>query len=126
MVLRDAPSNAMTTGSRTIGWLFAAPLAGCATPLSKTAEPIKVKVFVAAMFEIGQNTSDRAGEFQHWYERYWMTSPALPVHLDPAPGQTAGGFAETVLNVERVGARVVDHIVADWPQWQGGVPALPK
>jgi purine nucleoside permease len=24
------------------------------------------------MFEIGQNTGDRAGEFQHWYERYWM------------------------------------------------------
>ena len=338
----------MTTGSRTIGWLFAALLAGCATPLSKTAEPVKVKVFVAAMFEIGQNTGDRAGEFQHWYERYWMASPALPVrgalnpvycnadavcgavlgmgkvsssasmqaillnpqfdfsqayfiisgvagtppsrgtigevvwaswlvdydlghrwaqdevkageplfmprkgyesvrlfrlnpdlvawamrlsadtplqdsdaarayrmrypdptarrapfvgtgthmtgdtffhgpgmsaqaqyiaklygaddyvitemeaaavtlvikrtlgadrtlslrgafnfdqgnpnettlqHLDPAPGQTAGGFAETVLNIERVGARVVDHIVADWPQWQGGVPTLPK
>ncbi len=44
-------------------------------------------------------------------------------HLDPAPGETAGGFAETVANVERVGARVVDHIVANWPQWQAGVPA---
>jgi purine nucleoside permease len=46
-------------------------------------------------------------------------------HLDPAPGQTAGGFAETVANIETVGARVVDRIVADWPQWQKGVPALP-
>ena len=44
-------------------------------------------------------------------------------HLDPAPGETAGGFAETVENVERVGERVVDHIVAQWPQWQAGVPA---
>ncbi|MET1023381.1 MAG: purine nucleoside permease [Pseudoxanthomonas sp.] len=44
-------------------------------------------------------------------------------HLDPAPGQTAGGFAETVDNIERVGARVVDHIVSHWPQWQDGVPA---
>ena len=43
-------------------------------------------------------------------------------HLDPAPGQTAGGFAETVENIERVGSRVVDHIVADWPIWAGGVP----
>ncbi len=43
-------------------------------------------------------------------------------HLDPAPGETAGGFAETVENIERVGSRVVDHIVANWPQWQGGVP----
>ena len=46
-------------------------------------------------------------------------------HLDPAPGQTAGGFAETVENIELVGARVVDHIVGDWAQWQKGVPALP-
>jgi purine nucleoside permease len=46
-------------------------------------------------------------------------------HLDPAPGQTAGGFAETVENIELVGARVVDHIVGDWAQWSGGVPPLP-
>jgi purine nucleoside permease len=46
-------------------------------------------------------------------------------HLDPAPGQTAGGFAETVENIELVGARVVDHIVADWPHWSGGVPPIP-
>jgi purine nucleoside permease len=45
-------------------------------------------------------------------------------HLDPAPGQTAGGFAETVENIELVGARVVDHIVADWAQWSGGPPPL--
>ena len=45
-------------------------------------------------------------------------------HLDPAPGQTAGGFAETVQNIERVGSRVVDHIVGNWAQWQAGVPAL--
>jgi purine nucleoside permease len=46
-------------------------------------------------------------------------------HLDPAPGQTAGGFAETVENIERVGSRVVDHIVSDWPRWADGVPPLP-
>ncbi|SEL53179.1 Purine nucleoside permease [Pseudoxanthomonas sp. GM95] len=44
-------------------------------------------------------------------------------HLDPAPGETAGGFPETVQNIEAVGARVVDHIVAHWPQWRDGVPA---
>lgn len=43
-------------------------------------------------------------------------------HLDPAPGETAGGFAETVENIALVGTRVVDHIVANWGQWQGGVP----
>lgn len=44
-------------------------------------------------------------------------------HLDPAPGETAGGFAETVQNIATVGTRVVDDIVARWPQWQAGVPA---
>jgi purine nucleoside permease len=46
-------------------------------------------------------------------------------HLDPAPGQTAGGFAETVENIELAGSRVVDHIVAHWPEWSDGVPPLP-
>src|ERR1700733_13781816 len=40
---------------------------------------VKVKVFVAAMFEIGKNTGDRAGEFQHWYERYWMDSAPIEI-----------------------------------------------
>lgn len=44
-------------------------------------------------------------------------------HLDPAPGQTAGGFAETVENIELVGSRVVDHIVKNWSDWQKNVPA---
>ncbi|WP_235578255.1 purine nucleoside permease [Pseudorhodoferax sp. Leaf267] len=44
-------------------------------------------------------------------------------HLDPAPGETAGGFAETVQNIALVGTRVVDDIVVNWPQWQAGVPA---
>jgi purine nucleoside permease len=43
-------------------------------------------------------------------------------HLDPAPGETAGGFAETVENIAAVGSRVVDHIVGHWSQWQSGVP----
>src|SRR5690349_8915620 len=44
--------------------------AALALPVA-AAEPTKVKVFIGAMFEIGENTGDRAGEFQHWYERYW-------------------------------------------------------
>ena len=44
-------------------------------------------------------------------------------HLDPAPGETAGGFAETVANVADVGGKVVDTIVTNWAQWQNGVPA---
>ena len=44
-------------------------------------------------------------------------------HLDPAPGETAGGFAETVENIALVGAPLVDKIVTDWDKWQNGVPA---
>ncbi|MFT2090777.1 purine-nucleoside phosphorylase [Paraglaciecola sp. 2405UD69-4] len=40
-------------------------------------KPIEVKVFVAAMFEIGENTGDKAGEFQHWYERYFTDSKPI-------------------------------------------------
>ncbi len=40
---------------------------------------MKVKVFVGTMFEIGQNTGDRAGEFQHWYERYFSQSKPIAV-----------------------------------------------
>jgi purine nucleoside permease len=47
-------------------------------------------------------------------------------HLDPAPGQTAGGFAETVDNIAAVGSRMVDHIVSHWPEWKNGVPPLPR
>jgi purine nucleoside permease len=43
-------------------------------------------------------------------------------HLDPAPGETAGGFAETVENIVLVGGTVTDHIVKNWRVWQGGVP----
>ena len=38
-----------------------------------TAGPIKVKVVVVAMFERGEDTGDRPGEFQHWVEREGLT-----------------------------------------------------
>ena len=69
-----------------------AVLAGCATSsgtpsstpspsatAAPVAKPIAVKVFVASMFEIGKNTGDRAGEFQHWYERYWKEATPITV-----------------------------------------------
>ncbi|WP_299841678.1 purine nucleoside permease [uncultured Paracoccus sp.] len=44
-------------------------------------------------------------------------------HLDPAPGETAGGFDETLQNIHAVGAAVVDDMVAHWDDWAAGVPA---
>jgi purine nucleoside permease len=38
-----------------------------------TADPIKVKVVVVAMFEPGEDSGDRPGEFQFWVERENLT-----------------------------------------------------
>lgn len=46
-------------------------------------------------------------------------------HLDPAPGETAGGFEETLININSVGAKFVDHIVENWDVWQHDIPPLP-
>ncbi len=48
-------------------------------------EPVKVKVLVMAMFEIGENTGDFAGEFQHWYEGYLMKNQPYDVLGAPYP-----------------------------------------
>jgi purine nucleoside permease len=45
-------------------------------------------------------------------------------HLDPAPGQTPGGFEVGVKNIALVGSRMVDHIVSNWSLWHKGVPPL--
>ena len=43
------------------------------------SKPIHVKVFIAAMFEIGENSGDKAGEFQYWYQRYFKNTTELVV-----------------------------------------------
>ena len=44
-------------------------------------------------------------------------------HLDPAPGETAGGFDETLVNIERVGSALLSEITGNWDAWKDGVPA---
>ncbi|KQP16198.1 purine nucleoside permease [Pseudorhodoferax sp. Leaf265] len=100
-----------------LAWLAAAALlAGCATgpsPSSPSAsvapasaratEPVRVKVFIAAMFEIGQNTGDRAGEFQHWYERYWRNATPIRVPGAIAPVYcNSDGVCGAVLGMGKV------------------------
>jgi purine nucleoside permease len=64
--------------------VFIASISFAAEPSLSENEKIEVKVFIGTMFEIGENTGDRAGEFQHWYERYWqnggksIVSPGAP------------------------------------------------
>ena len=71
--------------------------------MAQTAEPIEVKVFVGAMFEIGELSGDRAGEFQYWYDRYWKDSAPIagagalnPVFCD------ADGVCGSVLGMGKV------------------------
>ncbi|OHB31914.1 MAG: purine nucleoside permease [Phenylobacterium sp. RIFCSPHIGHO2_01_FULL_69_31] len=51
---------------------FAAIVALLLAPLPALAQPtpIPIKVVVIAAFEIGADTGDKPGEFQHWVERY--------------------------------------------------------
>ena len=80
---------------RTIAaWLLTAlALFSSSTASSAASEPIKVKVFIAAMFEIGQNSGDRAGEFQRWYEHYWK---------DAKPIEVKGALKPVYCNVDGV------------------------
>lgn len=70
---------------------------------AEAAEPVKVKVFVGAMFEIGKNTGDRAGEFQNWYERYWQSAEPIAVKgaLNPVYCN-ADGVCGAVLGMGKV------------------------
>ncbi|MFT7097877.1 MAG: purine nucleoside permease [Glaciecola sp.] len=47
--------------------------------VAASTKPIQVKIFIAAMFEIGANSGDKAGEFQHWYQRYFSNSQPIDV-----------------------------------------------
>jgi purine nucleoside permease len=38
-------------------------------PVATAATPIRVKVVVVAMFEVGEDTGDTPGEYQQWVER---------------------------------------------------------
>ena len=45
-------------------------VAGCTgSDVGKSSKPIKVKIVLVTMFEIGADTGDVAGEFQLWNER---------------------------------------------------------
>ena len=70
-----------------------------------SAEPFKVKVFIGAMFEIGENSGDRAGEFQHWYERYWTKAEPRDIPGAIAPAYcNDDGICGAVLGMGKVNA----------------------
>ncbi|WP_397400155.1 purine nucleoside permease [Phenylobacterium sp.] len=64
-------------------------IAALLAPFPALAKPVTVKVVVLTMFEVGEETGDVAGEFQHWAERYPFTEkvkvPGIehPVRVSP-------------------------------------------
>ena len=78
----------MLRGSKRLLGFFLA-LALLALPAAVTPataeEPVSVKVLVLSMFEVGKNTGDFAGEFQHWYEKFWLDAPSFDVTGAYAP-----------------------------------------
>ena len=61
------------------------------------AEPIPVKALVLSIFELGENSGDFAGEFQHWYEEYFA---------DAASFEVKGAYSPLFLNKDGVAGTV--------------------
>ncbi len=55
----------------------------CMSVSAKTTKKIEVKVLVLDMFEVGKNSGDFAGEFQHYYERYFTKAESYSFGEQP-------------------------------------------
>ena len=82
------------------------------TAVVSAPEPIQVKVVIVTMFEIGEDTGDKAGEFQLWKERAGLTEvyPFMgyrDLHFNPDTGVlamvTGIGTAKSTASVMSLG-----------------------
>ena len=76
---RTAPASRLSRFRPWTAWLAAFGLvAGCASQPSAShspsAAPIQVKAVIVALFEPGEDTGDRPGEYQFWVEREHLTN----------------------------------------------------
>ena len=70
-----------------------------------SAGVIRPKVLVFAMFEVGANTGDFAGEFQHWFDRYFKDATSVSVRGAFAPVYCSpSGVCGTVVGVGKANA----------------------
>lgn len=76
------------------------------------ASPLKVKVVVVSLFEIGEDTGDRPGEYQYWVEREHLTNRvAVPGAWRPVRYRddgvvgicTGGGTARSAASITAMG-----------------------
>lgn len=72
------------------GWMYGLGLlvglvaAGAGSARPAQAAPLEVHVVVVTTFELGQDSGDMPGEFQHWVEQYPLEQTL------PAPGTEHG------------------------------------
>ena len=79
-------------------WMAALVWVAC-SPCALGA-PLKVKVVVVTMFEVGADTGDVPGEFQLWFEREELTTRyALPAAYHDAMVNEATGVVGVVTGV---------------------------
>lgn len=66
---------------------------------------VEVKMLVLSMFEVGENSGDFAGEFQHWYERYFDGARVFEITGNPNPLYVnSDGVAGTVTGIGKARA----------------------
>ncbi|MDR0770001.1 MAG: purine nucleoside permease [Burkholderiales bacterium] len=67
------------------------------------AAPIKVKVFIATMFELDDGNGQGASEFRHWKKRYWQNTTPIAVRGAPHPVYgNRDGVCGAVLGIGKV------------------------
>jgi purine nucleoside permease len=82
--------------------LLLAILSGIASASEKGVE---IKMLVLSMFEVGENSGDFAGEFQHWYERYFDGARVFEITGNPNPLYVnSDGVAGTVAGIGKARA----------------------
>jgi purine nucleoside permease len=81
-------------------------------------KPVPVKALVIAMFEVGEFGGDFAGEFQHWYERYFADAPAYEVRGLPNPlFINKDGVAGTVAGMGKANAAATLSVILSDPRF---------
>ena len=69
---------------RLLGVSLLLAFAGSSAVMAAEEKPIQVRVVVVTTFEVGKDTGDKPGEFQHWVERYPLTQ-TLPFPMGNRP-----------------------------------------
>lgn len=88
---------------------------------SASEKGVEVKMLVLSMFEVGENSGDFAGEFQHWYEKYFDGARAFEITGNPYPLYiNADGVAGTVTGMGKARAAATLTAILTDPRFDLG------